>query len=89
MRRLVVNLDNTLDDWLKHELNQNETIRKALYLYKDDITIPDTIAGLRKSYVILKTYMETKFEYYDTVFKQLEKLINMLESRMWIIFLIS
>lgn len=82
MRRLVVNLDNTLDEWLQDEINQNETVRKALYLYKDDISTPDTIAGLRKSYSRLTAFMETKFEYYDSVFKQLEKLINTLETRM-------
>lgn len=81
MRRLVVNLDNTLDEWLKGEANQNETIRKALYLYKGDITTPDTIAGLRKSYIKLLKYMQDKHEYYDSVFSQLEKLINMLETR--------
>lgn len=80
MRRLVVNLDNTLDTWLSGELNQNETIRKALYLYKDDITT-DTVQGLRKSYDILRKFMESKFEYYDKVFQDLENLINMLETR--------
>lgn len=82
MRRLVVNLDNTLDEWLQGNINQNETVRKALYLYKEDISTPDTIEGLRKSYLKLTAFMETKFEYYDVVFHQLEKLINMLETRM-------
>jgi hypothetical protein len=82
MRRLVVNLDNTLDQWLEGEINQNETVRKALYLYKDDISTPDTIHGLRKSYTKLTGFMETKFEYYDKVFRDLEKLINVLETRM-------
>lgn len=82
MRRLVVNLDNTLDTWLDGETNQNDTVRKALYLYKDDISTPDTIGGLRKSYSKLTTYMETKFEYYDKVFNDLEKLIAQLEMRM-------
>lgn len=82
MRRLVINLDEDLDLWLKEQVNQNETVRNALKLYKDDISTPDTIAGLRKSYSGLKSYMESKFEYYDHVFSQLEKLINMLETRM-------
>lgn len=82
MRRLVINLDNELDPWLAKQVNQNETIRKALKLYKDDISTPDTVEGLRKSYSKLQTFMETKFEYYDHVFSQLEKLINMLETRM-------
>lgn len=82
MRRLVVNLDNTLDQWLEKEINQNETIRKALYLYKDDISTPDTIQGLRKSYKVLLGFMETKFEYYDQCFRRMDKLINDIESRM-------
>lgn len=82
MRRLIINLDDELDLWLSEQVNQNETVRNALKLYKDDITTPDTIAGLRQSYAKLTSYMETKFEYYDSVFSQLEKLINMLETRM-------
>ncbi len=82
MRRLVVNLDNTLDEWLQGRINQNETVREALYLYKDDISTPDTIQGLRKSYENLTKYLKTKHEYYDSVFSQLEKLINMLETRL-------
>lgn len=81
MRRLVVNLDDDLDLWLGKQVNQNETVRKALELYKGDITT-DTIPGLRQSYAILRTMMEEKFEYYDMVFAQLEKLINTLETRM-------
>lgn len=82
MRRLVVNLDNTLDQWLEKEVNQNETIRKALYLYKDDISTPDTIHGLRKTYGTLTKYMEVKFEYYDECFRRMDKLINDLESKL-------
>lgn len=82
MRRLVINLDEELDLWLAKQVNQNETVRRALELYKDDINTPDTIGGLRKSFVGLKSYMESKFDYYDYAFKQLEKLINVLETRM-------
>lgn len=82
MRRLVINLDNELDPWLAKQTNQNDTVRKALYLYKDDISTPDTIAGLRKSYSKLTSYMETKFEAYDNSFHKLDKLIDVLETRM-------
>ena len=82
MRRLVINLDNSLDEWLGKEINQNETVRKALYLYKEDISTPDTIQGLRKSYKILMSFMETHFEYYDRMFAQLEKLISHIEGMM-------
>lgn len=77
-----MNLDNTLDQWLKGETNQSETVRKALYLYKDDISTPDTIQGLRKSYKVLLNYMEVKFEAYDSSFRKLDKLIEYLETRM-------
>lgn len=82
MRRLVINLDDELDPWLAKHINQNETVRNALYLYKEDISTPDTIAGLKKSYLNLTNYMQTKFENYDPVFARLDKLINMLETRL-------
>lgn len=82
MRRLVINLDDELDPWLARYVNQNEIVRNALYLYKDDISTPDTIAGLRKSYKALIDFQKSKFEYYDEVFARLDKLINMLESRL-------
>lgn len=82
MRRLVINLDDTLDAWLAGQVNQNNVVREALYLYKDDISTPDTIAGLRKSYKNLLAYMEAHFEDYDASFRRLDKLIEMLESRL-------
>ena len=82
MRRIVINLDDDLDPWLAKQTNQNETVRNALKLYKHDISTPDTIAGLRKSYATLKVYMEDHFERYDESFKQLDKLISYLETRM-------
>lgn len=82
MRRLVVNLDNTLDDWLKGEVNQNETVRKALYLYKSDIATPDTLQGLQQSYTKLAKYMKSKFEVYDESFERMDKLINLIESKL-------
>lgn len=77
MRRLVVNLDNTLDVWLSGQVNQNETVRKALYLYKGDITT-DTIQGLRKSY----SAIIDKLEEHDAAFGRMDKLISVLETRM-------
>lgn len=82
MRRLVITLDKELDLWLRKQVNQNDTVRKALKLYKDDISTPDTIAGLRNTYLKLYSYMNTHFERYDTSFEKLDKLIAMLETRM-------
>lgn len=82
MRRLLVNLDNTLDEWLANEINQNETVRKALYLYKDDISTPDSMAALRRSYEKLTTYLKSKHKSYDESFRKLDKLIQELETRM-------
>ncbi len=82
MRKLLITLDEELDLWLAEQLNQNETVRNALKLYKEDISTPDTIEGLRKSYKQLQQYMEVRFEAYDYSFKQLDKLINHLETRM-------
>ena len=77
MRRLIVNLDNTLDEWLAGQTNQNETVRKALMLYKGDITT-DTIQGLRKSY---QTVLD-KLEEHDESFRRMDRLISELENRM-------
>lgn len=82
MRRLVVNLDDSLDVFLKGQVNQNETVRNALHLYKDNISTPDTVAGIQHSYKSLKSMMEEKFEQYDYHFSQLQKLIDYLETRM-------
>lgn len=81
MRKLLVTLDDDLDKVLSKFPNQNETVREALRLYNGDIRT-DTIVGLRQSYKVLLEYMQSKHEYYDTVFIQLERLINMLETRM-------
>lgn len=83
MRKLLIELDDELDLWLQGRVNQNETTRNALRLYKGDITTDeDVIKGMRESFSILKKYMEAKFTYYDKVFEDLEKLISMLETRM-------
>lgn len=81
MRKLLVTLDDELDKELAKYPNQNETVREALRLYNGDIGT-DTIAGLRESYKLLRSFMEGKFETYDYSFKQLDKLINALETRM-------
>lgn len=82
MRKLVISLDNTLDEWLAGEVNQNETVRNALYLYKEDITTPDTLASIKKSYKALTSYMKSHFEVYDESFKKMDRLINDLQNRM-------
>jgi len=81
MRKLLITLDDDLDNLLRKYPNQNEVVREALRVYKLDIST-DTIAGMRKSYLVLKKFMESKFEYYDEVFRRLDKLINMLETRL-------
>lgn len=65
MRRLVINLDDDLDLWLSKKTNQNQIVRDALYLYKDDITT-ESIEGIRQTYtVIAKTLKEidSKIDY--------------------------
>ena len=82
MRRLVVNLDNTLDEWLKGYKNQNEIVRNALTLYKGDIKT-DTVQGLRIGFHQLNQHfaeLEQRFiEQYEMVeelAKRIEELYN-------------
>jgi hypothetical protein len=77
MRKLLITLDDDLDLWLKDEVNQNDTIRKALKLYKGDIST-DTLAGIRQTYQIVLSKLET----HDESFKRMDKLINVIETRM-------
>ncbi len=81
MRKLLLTLDDDMSKELAKYPNQSEVLREAFRIYKLDIST-DTVAGMRKSFTVLKKYMESKFEYYDRVFADLEKLINILETRM-------
>lgn len=81
MRKLVITLDDELDTWLSSHPNQNDTVRKALNLYKGDITT-DTVSDIKKSYLILKEYIQQHFEQYDESFSKLDILISELEMRM-------
>lgn len=81
MRRLNITLDDECDTLLAQHTNQAQTVRECIKMYHGGITT-DTLTGMRESYIQLKKYMEDKFEYYDLMFTQLEKLINMLETRM-------
>lgn len=81
MRRLVITLDDDLDLWLAKQINQNETVRKALELYKGDITT-DTVQGLRQSYAVLLKSFDERFALYDLAFERMDKLIGVLEARM-------
>lgn len=81
MRKLLLTLDDDMDKELAKFPNQSEILREAFRIYKLDIST-DTVAGMRKSYLVLKKFMEEKFEYYDKVFKDMEKLISMLENRL-------
>ena len=83
MRRLIVTLDNTLDDWLHGEPNQAEIVRKALRLYHGDITT-DTREGLRivcGNILARMEKLEGRFvEQYEMV-EQLLKTIEELKNR--------
>lgn len=81
MRKLLLTLDDDMDKELATFPNQSEILREAFRIYKLDMST-DTVAGMRQSYKQLRKYMETKFEYYDRVFKDLKKLIDYLETRM-------
>ena len=67
MRKLLITLDDNLDLWLGSFPNQNEVVRKALAVYKEDITT-DVVAGLRKAFRELK-------ENQDRTNELLEKLV--------------
>ncbi len=67
MRKLLIILDDELDDWLGKQTNQNEVVRSALRVYKGDYT-PNTLEGLRASYKIvigLLKDMDSKIDYLD------------------------
>lgn len=80
-RKLLVTLDDELDLWMAGQANQADTVRKALMLYKGDIST-DTVSGIRQSYGNLRSFMEDKFDRYDNSFCKLDKLIDFLETRM-------
>lgn len=75
-----MNLDNTLDEWLSEQVNQNKTVRDALYLYKGDISTSVNMENLIKSYRALINYIQPKFESYDESFDKLNKLLEQIES---------
>lgn len=74
-------LDDELDPWLAGQVNQAETVRNALRLYKGDIST-DGMEAIKASYKYLKNFMEERLENYDESFKKLDKLIEYLETRM-------
>lgn len=82
MRRLIVTIDDPLDDWLSKELNQAETVRKALRLYHGDITAPDSIESLRAVLQEHRDYMTSHFGTYDRSFEKLDRLIEEFETRL-------
>jgi metal-responsive CopG/Arc/MetJ family transcriptional regulator len=81
MKKILVALPDEMFKELDRHPNKSQAIRNALNIYNEHIST-DTVDGLRRSYVTLQKYMERKFDYYDKVFKDLEKLINYLETRM-------
>lgn len=78
---MLITFTNEQAEELAKYPNMSEAVRNAVNIYNEHIST-DTITGLKKSYEILGKYMKSKFEYYDKVFADLEKLINMLETRM-------
>jgi hypothetical protein len=81
MKQLLVLIPDEMSKVLNTYPNKSQVVREALDIYNEHIST-DTIQGLRKSYTLLSNKLDSKFEYYDYVFKQLEKLISMLETRM-------
>ncbi len=77
---LITFTDEQAKELAKHP-NMSEAVRNAVDIYNEHIST-DTVEGLRLSYKQLQLFMEGKFESYDYSFKQLDKLINVLESRM-------
>lgn len=80
-RKLLITLDNELDPWLAKQPNQAETVRKALTIYKSNIST-DTIDGLRESYKHLLKTITSRFDAYDESFKKMDRLIEYIETRM-------
>lgn len=80
-RKILVTLDDDLDLWLAKQVNQNETVRNALSLYKGDIST-DSLAGIKRSYGSLRSFMENKFDSYDNSFRKLDRLVEYIETRM-------
>lgn len=81
MKRILLIITDKQSKELEKYPNRSEAIRNAIDIYIEHIST-DTIQGLRKSYTLLNNKLDSKFEYYDYVFGQLEKLIAMLETRM-------
>jgi metal-responsive CopG/Arc/MetJ family transcriptional regulator len=81
VKRILLTITDKQAKELEKYPNRSEAIRNAIDIYIEHIST-DTIQGLRKSYTLLSNKLDSKFEYYDYVFKQLEKLIGMLETRM-------
>lgn len=79
MRRLVVNLDEDLDLWLQGFSNQNDIARKALRLYKGDITT-DSIEGMRVAFwKLTNKYKELELRFNEQ-YEMVEKLYNSIQE---------
>jgi hypothetical protein len=89
MRRLVVTLDNTLDEWLAGFPNQAQIVRNALDLYHGDITT-DTKEGLKvalmrvvqsqnelaQRYVNLEHRFTEQYELVEKLYHKIEELTH-------------
>lgn len=81
MKRILISFTDEQAKELSKQINMSQTVRNAVDIYNEHIST-DTVQGLRQSYQALKNYQKEKFEYYDECFARLDKLINMLETRM-------
>lgn len=79
MRRMIVTLDNSLDDWLKTMPNQSETVREALRLYHGDITT-GTVAGMREAFTQLLNEFRESQQRSVELYELLERVTNRYEE---------
>lgn len=79
MRKLLVTLDDELDNWLSGHINQTEVIREALRVYKGDIKTP-TLDGIKQAFnqsqrntAIIKDYLKEIDSKLDYIASRLEE----------------
>ena len=70
MRKLLVVLDDEQDKWLASQVNQSETIRKAIDIYRGDADT-STLDGIRAAFIQIKQQQE---ELMNMLFEMNEKL---------------
>lgn len=71
MRKLLVTLDEEIDPWLAQFTNQNEVVRDALRVYKENIS-PGVIDTLRTTYLGVRGELEKLNERQEVMNQNLE-----------------